>query len=485
MIQSRNVKIVATLGPSSSDRAMIRTLCETGVDVFRLNMSHGTQDDQRDRYELIREIEHELGRPIGVLADLQGPKIRCGVFAGDDAHDLEVGQTFRFDLDEKPGDATRVRLPHPEILGALTEGSTILVNDGKIKMTVREAHGDAVVAEVLVGGPISDRKGVNLPDVVLPVAALSEKDRSDLEFACGLGADWIALSFVQRADDIEEAKALIKGRALVMTKVEKPAAVTDFASILAASDGIMVARGDLGVEMELADLPAIQKMLIRACRDVGKPVVVATQMLESMITSPVPTRAEISDVAGAIYEGADAVMLSAESAAGDFPVEAVATMANVAMRVEADPQYREGIDASRTSGKASIATAITAAAREIAEAVEVSAVCCFTHSGTTARLAARERPNAPIIALTPVVGTARALTMYWGLHCIVSEEVTRFKLAVVSAARAAKAMGIAEQGDRIVVTAGVPFGRPGTTNILRVAPVDEQAIYEGEGEGAY
>jgi len=479
MNQSRNVKIVATLGPSSSDRAMIKTLCETGVDVFRLNMSHGTQEDQRDRYELIREVEHELGRPIGVLADLQGPKIRCGVFA-DAPHDLAVGQSFRFDLDETPGDATRVRLPHPEILGVLTEGSTILVNDGKIRMVVREAHGDAVVAEVVVGGEISDRKGVNLPDVVLPVAALSDKDRSDLEFSCGLGADWIALSFVQRAADIEEAKELIKGRALVMTKVEKPAAVRDFASILDASDGIMVARGDLGVEMELADLPAIQKSLIHACRDVGKPVVVATQMLESMISSPVPTRAEISDVAGAIYEGADAVMLSAESAAGDFPVEAVATMANVARKVEADPQYIEGIDASRTSGKATIATAITAAAREVAEAVEVSAICCFTHSGTTARLAARERPHAPIIALTPVLGTARALTMYWGLHCIVSEEVTRFKLAVVSAARAAKMMGIAEDGDRIVVTAGVPFGRPGTTNILRVAPVDEQAIYEGE-----
>lgn len=479
MIQSRNVKIVATLGPSSSDRAMIRTLCETGVDVFRLNMSHGTQEDQRDRYELIREIEHELGRPIGVLADLQGPKIRCGVFA-DAPHELEVGQSFRFDLDETPGDATRVRLPHPEILGALTEGSTILVNDGKIRMTVREAQGDAVTAEVVVGGEISDRKGVNLPDVVLPVAALSDKDRSDLEFACGLGADWIALSFVQRAADIEEAKDLIKGRALVMTKVEKPAAVTDFASILAASDGIMVARGDLGVEMDLADLPAIQKSLIRQCREVGKPVVVATQMLESMITSPVPTRAEVSDVAGAIYDGADAVMLSAESAAGDFPVEAVKTMANVAMKVEADPQYRENLDASRTPGKTGVATAITAAAREVAEAVEVSAICCFTHSGTTARLAARERPNAPIIALTPIMGTARSLTMYWGLHCMLSEEVTRFKLAVVSAARAAKAMGIAEEGDRIAVTAGVPFGRPGTTNILRVAPVDEQAIYEGE-----
>ncbi len=479
MKQSRNVKIVATLGPSSSDREMIKTLCEAGADVFRLNMSHGTQDDQRDRYELIREVEHELGRPIGVLADLQGPKIRCGVFAAT-SHILAVGDSFRFDSQDTPGDATRVRLPHPEILGALTEGSTILVNDGKIRMRVTKAHGDAVDAVVQVGGEISDRKGINLPDVVLPVAALSEKDRSDLEFACELGADWIALSFVQRAADIEEAKELIKDRALVMTKVEKPAAVTDFKSILEASDGIMVARGDLGVEMELADLPAIQKRLIRDCRHVGKPVVVATQMLESMISSPVPTRAEISDVAGAIYDGADAVMLSAESAAGDFPIEAVTTMANVALKVEMDPHYREMIDNSRTAPVASVATAITAAAREVAEAVDVKAICCFTHSGTTAKLAARERPNAPIIALTPMIRTARMLTMYWGLHCRTADEVTRFKLAVVSAARAAKEMGMADEDDRIAVTAGVPFGRPGTTNILRIAPVHEKAIYEGE-----
>lgn len=477
---SRNVKIVATLGPSSSDKDMIRKLRDAGVDVFRLNMSHGTQEEQRARYDMIREIEAESNAPIGVLADLQGPKIRCGVFASEEGHVLEVGASFRFDLDETPGDATRVRLPHPEILGALTEGATILVNDGKVRMKVTSAHTDAVETKVIVGGQISDRKGINLPDVVLPVAALSDKDRSDLEFACEMGADWIALSFVQRAADIEEAQALIKGRALVMSKIEKPAAVSDFNAILAASDGIMVARGDLGVEMDLADLPSIQKRLIRACRNAGKPVVVATQMLESMISSPVPTRAEVSDVAGAIYEGADAVMLSAESAAGQFPIEAVMTMAQVAEKVEADAFYRERVDATRTAPKASVATAITSAARQVADAVDVKAICCFTHSGTTARLAARERPNAPILALTPKIRTARQLTMFWGLYCVVVEEVDRFKLAVVAAARAAKAIGIAQEGDRIAVTAGVPFGRPGTTNILRIAPVDEQAIYEGE-----
>jgi len=480
----KNVKVLATLGPSSSDRKTIRALAEAGADVFRLNMSHGDQDGQRARYELIREIEQELDRPIGVLADLQGPKIRLGTFS-DGPYEVHEGDVFRFDSDETPGDKSRVFLPHPEVLQALTEGATVLINDGKVRMKVTKKYEDAVDTVVVVGGEISDRKGMNLPDVVLPLAALSEKDRSDLEFACELGADWIALSFVQRAADIEEAQELIKGRALVMTKVEKPAAVSDFASILEASDGIMVARGDLGVEMDLPDLPAIQKRLIRECRNVGKPVVVATQMLESMIHSPVPTRAEISDVAGAIYDGADAVMLSAESAAGDFPIEAVSTMQEVARKVEADPEYRKMIDASRTHAKSSIATAITSAAREVADAVDVKAICCFTHSGTTAGLASRERPSAPIVALTPFRKTARQLTMYWGLHCVVSESVERFKMAVISAARATKALGIASDDDRIAVTAGVPFNKPGTTNILRIAPVDETAIYEGEPGGGY
>lgn len=482
MKPSRNVKILATLGPSSSDKETIRALCEAGADVFRLNFSHGTQEEQRARYDIIREIEKELNRPIGVLADLQGPKIRCGVFASSEGHVLETGSAFRFDSDKTPGDAERVCLPHPEILGALTEGATVLVNDGKVRLRVTKSHGNAVDTEVLVGGLISDRKGVNLPDVVLPVAALTEKDTNDLEFACQMGADWIALSFVQRAADIEGAKALIRNRAMLMTKVEKPAAVADFAKILAASDGIMVARGDLGVEMDLAEVPSIQKRLVRMSRDAGKPVVVATQMLESMISSPVATRAEISDVANAIYEGADAVMLSAESAAGDFPIEAVTTMARVAVNVEADPIYRDRIDDTRTDAKPSVATAITAAAREIADAVDVRAICCFTHSGTTARIAARERPAAPIMALTPRIEIARRLTMFWGLYCGTAEEVDRFKLAVIEAIRAARRMKIAEQGDRIVVIAGVPFGRPGTTNILRVAPMDEQAIYDGEPE---
>jgi len=472
MHRQRSVKIVATLGPASDTKEMIAALFEAGADVFRLNMSHGTQDDIRARHKIIREIEVELSRPICILADLQGPKLRCGVFDGGPQM-LEIGAQFRFDLDAAPGDKTRVCLPHPEIFKALEPGARLLVNDGKIALKVVECSDDHALTEVL---------GVNVPDVVLPLAALSEKDLSDLEFACSLGVDWIALSFVQRPEDVTEAKELIKGRASVMVKVEKPAAVDRFDEILAVSDSIMVARGDLGVELPVQDLPPIQKRLVRACRNVGKPVVVATQMMESMISSPVPTRAEVSDVATAIYEGADAVMLSAESAAGDYPIEAVTTMNNVAIEVEKDPTYRTVIEASRTPSRERTADAITVAAREVAETTDVCAICCFTHSGTTAILASRERPMVPIIALTPMIGTARRLSLIWGLHCVMTGEVNRFKLAVVSAARAARQHGFANEDDKIIVTAGIPFNQPGTTNILRVAPVQEKLIYEGEPE---
>ncbi len=479
--RQRNVKIVATLGPASDTYEMIRALFETGADVFRLNMSHGTHDDIARRHALIRRVEEELGRPIGILADLQGPKLRCGAFAGG-PYLLEEGATFRFDLDPADGDATRVCLPHPEIFQALEVGSTLLVNDGKIRLKVTERSPKHAITEVVVGGEISNRKGVNVPDVVLPLAALSPKDKKDLEFACNLGIDWLALSFVQRAGDVYEARELADGRAAILSKIEKPAAVNAFAEILDASDGIMVARGDLGVELPVYSVPPIQKRLTRACRAVGKPVIVATQMLESMITAPIPTRAEVSDVATAIYEGADAVMLSAESAAGDYPLQAVATMNNVAESVENDEIYRQVIEAQRTAARSGVSDAITVAAREVAETTKVKAICCFSHSGTTALLAARERPRVPIIAMTPLVGTARRLALSWGLHCVVVSEVDRFKMAVVSAARAARAHGFANEDDRIVVTAGIPFGVSGSTNILRVATANERAIYEGGGE---
>ncbi|KAF0676445.1 pyruvate kinase [Profundibacterium mesophilum] len=481
MRRLRNVKIVATLGPASNDYDMIRALFEAGADVFRLNMSHGDHAEIGERHKIIRQIERDTGRPIAILADLQGPKLRVGTFANGE-EELTEGQSFRLDLDEAEGDSSRVRLPHREIFEALEPGAHLLVNDGKIKLRVKSCGKDHADCEVLVGGTISNRKGVNVPDVVLPLAALSEKDRKDLEFVCGLGVDWLALSFVQRAADVAEARALAKGRAAILSKIEKPAAVKSFEEILEVSDGIMVARGDLGVELPVQNVPPIQKRLVRKCRAAAKPVIVATQMLESMIESPMPTRAEVSDVATAIYEGADAVMLSAESAAGSYPIEAVTTMNNVALEVESDATYYNIIDASRGGDKKTIADAIVSAAREIAETTPITAICCYSQSGTTALLVARERPHVPIIAMTAVEATARRLCLSWGLHCAITEEVDRFKSAVVNAVRAAIAEGFAQPEDNIVVTAGVPFNQPGTTNILRVAPCEERLIFKTEPE---
>ena len=482
MRRHRNVKIVATLGPASSDYDTIRALFDAGADVFRLNMSHGSHEDHKARYDIIRKVEADTGRPIAVLGDLQGPKLRVGQFTAG-AHDLEEGDRFRFDLEDKPGDSARVQLPHPEIFAALEPGASLLVNDGKIRLRVDACGADHADCTVIVGGTISDRKGVNVPDVVLPLAALSDKDREDLEFACQLGVDWLALSFVQRPEDVDEARRLADGRAAVLSKIEKPAAVECFDDILAVSDGIMVARGDLGVELPVAAVPPIQKRLVRAARAQAKPVIVATQMLESMIESPMPTRAEVSDVATAIYEGADAVMLSAESAAGNYPVEAVETMDNVAQSVESDPTYREIIESSRKVDRKSVADGIVAAAREIAEATDIHAICCFTHSGTTAALVARERPSVPIIALSPMERTVRRLCLSWGVHCVLTTEIIdRFKMAVVNAARAARVYGFATEKDQIVVTAGVPFNVTGSTNILRVAPCDERLIFRTDPE---
>ena len=481
MRRLRNVKIVATLGPSSDNYEMIEALHKAGADVFRLNMSHGTHDEIRDKHRIIREVETNLNSTIGILADLQGPKLRVGVFA-EGSETLEEGARFRLDLNEAEGDAQRVCLPHPEIFAALEPGATLLVNDGKIRLKVIDCAEDHAECEVITGGVISNRKGVNVPDVVLPLAALSEKDRADLEFACELGVDWLALSFVQRPEDVTEARGLAKGRAAILSKIEKPSAVDRFDDILDVSDGIMVARGDLGVELPVQNVPPIQKRLVRKCRAAAKPVIVATQMLESMIESPMPTRAEVSDVATAIYEGADAVMLSAESAAGDYPIEAVRTMDNVASEVEQDPTYTQIIESSRIADRMTVADGIVAAAREIAETTDIKAICCFTQSGTTALLTARERPRVPVIALTPLVRTARRLALSWGTNCVITGEVDRFKMAVVSAVKAARSEGFAGAEDHIVVTAGVPFNVPGSTNILRVAPCDERLIFASDPE---
>jgi len=474
MRRLRRTKIVATLGPSSSDRTTIAKLFQAGADVFRINMSHTSHDRMRELVATIRAIEFESGRPIGILVDLQGPKLRVGSFTGG-AVTLTKGETFTLDSDPSPGDDKRVSLPHPEIIAATQPGHTLLLDDGKVRLTATEVDEKRIVARVEVGGKLSDRKGVSLPNTTIPFSALAPKDRSDLEAALEAGIDWVALSFIQRPDDIAEAKKITRGRAAVMAKIEKPQAVGRLGDILDLADGLMVARGDLGVEMPLEQVPGIQKQMTRTSRRAGKAVVVATQMLESMITSPVPTRAEVSDVATAIYEGADAVMLSAESAAGQYPVEAVATMNRIAEAVEKDSLYRTIIDAQRAEPESTGADAIAAAARQIAETLELSALICWTSSGSTALRVARERPNPPTVAISPNVATARKLSLVWGVHCIVAEDAHDQDDMVERACRLAFKDGFARAGQRVIVVAGVPLGTPGATNMLRIAFVGAEA----------
>ncbi len=470
MRRQRRIKILATLGPVSSDSAMIRKLFEAGADVFRINMSHTPHDKMRDLVKTIRNVESSYGRPIGILVDLQGPKLRVGAFA-DGGVQLKNGEAFTLDSNPEPGDATRVHLPHPEILAALRPGHALLIDDGKLKLIAEETSADRAVTRVVVGGRISDRKGVSLPDTDLPVSAMTPKDRSDLEAALETGIDWVALSFVQRAEDVHEAKRLVRGRAAIMSKIEKPQAIERLESILEASDALMVARGDLGVELPLERVPSLQKRMTRMARRAGKPVVVATQMLESMIQSPVPTRAEVSDVATAIYEGADAVMLSAESAAGKFPVEAVATMNRIGEEVERDPTYRNVLTAQRPGPEATVGDAIADAARQIAETLELSAIICWTSSGSTAMRVARERPKPPIVAITPNLAGGRKLSVAWGVHCVVAEDAKDQDDMVDRAGRIAFRDGFAKAGQRVIVVAGVPLGTPGATNMLRIAYV--------------
>jgi pyruvate kinase len=474
MRRQRRTKIVATLGPASSDRAAITALFSAGADVFRINMSHTTHDRMRELVRVIRDIEREFGRPIAALADLQGPKLRVGAFK-DDAVTLLADANFVLDADPAPGDVDRVYLPHPEILTALRPGHTLLLDDGKIRLAVLEASAERAVTRVEVGGRLSARKGVSVPNAVLAVSALTRKDHSDLEAALDAGVDWIALSFVQRPEDIAEAKKIARGRAAVMAKMEKPQAVERLDEIIEAADALMVARGDLGVELPLEKVPGLQKQMTRGARRAGKPVVVATQMLESMISSPVPTRAEVSDVATAIYEGTDAVMLSAESASGQYPVEAVATMNRIAMEVETDTTYREIIDAQRTPPEATGADAIAAAAREIAETLDLNAVVCWTFSGATALRVARERPRSPIMSISPNVAAGRKLALAWGVHSVIAEDARDQDDMVNRACRFAFKEGLAQVGQRIIIVAGVPFRTPGATNMVRIAVVSSAA----------
>lgn len=475
MRRNRRVKILATLGPSSSEQEIIEKLYRAGADVFRINMSHTDHDRLKMLVQRIRSVEEMVGRPIGILADLQGPKLRVGTFK-DGPIMLENGARFTLDSDGAAGDQKRGYLPHPEILKALEPGHRLLLDDGKIQLKVIEAHPTKAVTEVIVGGKLSDRKGVSVPDSEIATSAMTEKDHKDLLVALDQNVDWVALSFVQRPDDIAEVRKITRGRAGVLAKIEKPQAIGRLAEIIELSDAIMVARGDLGVEMPLEQVPGLQKQITRAARRAGKPVVIATQMLESMITAPVPTRAEVSDVATAVFEGADAIMLSAESAAGQFPIEAVETMDKIAQEVERDPNYLAIIHAQRTEPEATGADAISAASRQIADTLNLAAVVCYTTSGATGLRASRERPSSPVIVLSPVMSTARRLALAWGLHCVVSEDASNEEDMIDRACRISFSEGFARPGQRIIVTAGVPFGTPGSTNMLRIAFVGSEGL---------
>ncbi len=475
MRRSRKVKILATLGPASSDVEMIRKLSEAGADVFRINMSHTDHVSMRELVNRIRSVEATVGRPIGILADLQGPKLRVGKFENRSV-DLEVGQLFTLDDNPTPGDATRVHLPHPEILESVEAGHSLLVDDGKLQLLAEKVGDNRIVCRVVAGNKISDKKGVSLPDTDLPVGALTEKDRLDLDAVLATGVDWVALSFIQRPEDLAEARKVARGRALLMSKIEKPQAVARLAEIIELSDALMVARGDLGVEMPIEAVPGIQKQITRAARRAGKPVVVATQMLESMIEAPVPTRAEVSDVSIAVFEGADAIMLSAESAAGKYPVEAVGMMNKIAERVERDPTYPGIINAQRSEPEATGADAISLASRQIAETLKLAAIVTYTASGTTGLRAARERPRVPIIALSPVVETARRLSLVWGTHCVVTADATDLDDMVDRACRITHSEGFGSPGDRVIITAGVPLRTPGATNMLRIAYIGSDGL---------
>ncbi|HZP20177.1 MAG TPA: pyruvate kinase [Bauldia sp.] len=472
MRRARKVKILATLGPSSSDKGTIARLFQAGADLFRINMSHTDHNKLRALVATIREVEADFQRPIGILIDLQGPKLRIGVFANREVS-LNPGDTFILDSDPTPGDQTRVELPHPEIFAALEVGHRLLLDDGKVRLRVFECSNNRAMTTVEVGTKLSDRKGVSVPDTTINFGALTPKDRSDLEAGLNAGADWIAMSFVQRPEDMAEVRKLARGQAGVLAKIEKPQAVTRLAAIIEMADALMVARGDLGVEMPLERVPGIQKQITRAARRAGKPVVVATQMLESMIAAPVPTRAEVSDVATAVFEGADAIMLSAESASGAYPVEAVTTMDRIAIEVERDPNYKNIVHAQRTEPEATGADAISAAVRQIAETLNLAAICCYSASGATAVRAARERPQTPIIVLSPVIATARRLSIVWGLHTVAGDEPKTLDDMIAHACEIALDEGFAEDRERIIVTAGVPLGTPGATNMLRIAYVSK------------
>lgn len=475
MHRNRRTKILATLGPASSSKEKIIELFNAGADLFRINMSHSSHEMLNELVATLRSAEKEVGRPIGILADLQGPKLRLGEFKSDSI-DVSAGDKITLDLDEALGTQKRIHVPHPEIIDAVEPGHRILIDDGKVTLKVLKANKNDALTEVVSGTKLSSRKGISLPDSDLAVSSLTEKDYADLDAALAAEVDWIAISFVQRPEDVAEVRKIAKGRAGILSKIEKPQALTKLEEIIELSDAIMVARGDLGVEVPIEQVPGLQKQMTRACRKAGKPVVVATQMLESMITAPMPTRAEVSDVGTAVFEGADAIMLSAESAVGDYPIEAVSMMDKIATQIEQDQNYQGIISAQRAEPEPTGADAISLAARQIAETLNLSAIVCYTGSGTTGLRAARERPSVPIIALSPVPRTARRLSLVWGLHCVITQDAHDLDDMVDRACRIAASERFAKPGDRVIISAGVPLGTPGATNMLRIAFVASDGL---------
>ena len=467
MHRQRRAKIVATVGPASSSPEMLKTLFLAGVDTFRLNFSHGTHEDHAKVHSAIRALEKELGTPIGILQDLQGPKIRVGTIL-DGKITVAKGDKIRFVPSGKDGDAMSIPLHHPEIFAAINPGHELLIDDGRVRVRVTNITDLGLEAEVLVGGVISNRKGVNLPGTVLDLSPLTPKDRADLAFGLELGMDWVALSFVQKPSDMIEARGLIGDRAGLVAKIEKPSAIDYIDDIVRLSDAVMVARGDLGVEIPHEDVPGRQKEIVRACRLAVKPVIVATQMLDSMITAPTPTRAEASDVATAIYDGADAVMLSAESAAGQYPREAVDMMDRIIRSTEQHKLYRSIVQATQPAEEQTAPHAVAAAAADLAQAIEAPVIVAFTSSGTTAARIARKRPALPILAITPSEEIARRLRLMWGVHSIHSADVQSYEEMVSRAQETVLAENFAQNADLIVVVAGIPFGQAGTTNNIRV-----------------
>lgn len=468
MNRARRTRIVATLGPASNTPGMVRALAEAGVDVFRLNFSHGSHEDHAAALKAVRGAEVVLQRPLGVLADLQGPKLRLGIFA-EGGIAVERGHRMRFDLDPAPGDERRVQMPHPEIFAALRKGMALLIDDGRVRLRVLEAHAEWAEVAVESGARLSDRKGVAVPDAIVPLSPLTPKDLEDLKFALRIGVDWVALSFVQKAEDMAELRRIVNGRAACLAKIEKPQALQSLEAILDYCDGVMVARGDLGVEMHPEDVPVAQKQILRAARQRGVPAIVATQMLESMTSAPAPTRAEASDVANAVYEGADALMLSAETAAGQYPLEAVSIMNRIAERVERDPLWPGLMDAEHAGMEIEDVDALVAAARKASEASATACMVVFTTTGGTARRMSRERPLQPILVLTPNPDTARRLALVWGLEPRLGRQPESLESLTQDAVDAATRYGLAQEGQRILILAGTPFGAPGAANLLRLA----------------